>query len=518
VQSLDALDARPIAGTEDATYPFWSPDSASIAFFAGGKLQKIAIAGGLPLTICATAPIRGGTWNRDGVILFAAGIGPILRVPAAGGTPEPVTRLEPGSRGGHRFPAFLPDGNQFLYHAGGSDAQSAGVYLATLDGAPLGSARGRPAARLLPDETNALYLPPADGGSTGGLVFRRDTRLMTQAFDPGSRAVSGEAFPVAEDVAWSEQDGYVAFSTSSTGTLAYRTGGADATRELVWTDRSGKRLARLGQAAAFSGAPAIAPDARTIAVSLTGGAQTDIWLHDVDRDVRSRFTFRAGYNRRPVWSPDGTRLAFGFRPLVGSSDDIYVTPSSGGGREELLLQGGVNASPMDWSADGRWLVYQQHAEATGLDLWLLQLDGNRAPVPYLQTRFDETNARFVPQVSGSPRWLAYDSDEGGQRQVYVQSIPAGAKYQVSPAGGTQPVWRRDGRELLYLSRDRKLMAVPIVLGAAVQLGPPRELFSAEIDGYDVSADGQRVLVNVPAGGAMGRPAPITVVLRWTGFR
>jgi Tol biopolymer transport system component len=507
-RQMDALDAQPLAGTNGATYPFWSPDGASIGFFAQGKLKKIAPGGGIAQDLCDAATGRGATWNRDGVILFSTGpTEPIFRVPAAGGTPEAVTDVSAQSGTGHRFPAFLPDGRHFLYHAGGNDADTAGVYLGSLDGSP--------AVRLLPDETNALYVPPAAGG-TGHLVFRRQDTLMVQPFDPRTQTLTGEPMAIAGDVPMTEHDGFGAFSVSWNGTLAYRSRPAD--RELVWTDRSGSRTSAITEPGSFVGQPAISPDGRTVAIVKHTGAQVDVWLRDMPRDVLSRFTLRSGINRSPVWFPGGTRLLFAFQAPGAYSSDIYVKPQTGG-EEELLVRGGVNAYPLDVSSDGRWVIFQQQGDSTGLDLWLVPVDGDRKPVPYLQTPFEETNARFAPALPGAARWVAYQSNESGRTEVYVQAIPPGLKFQVTDAGGAQPTWRSDGRELFYQS-EQKLMAAPVAVGGTLEFGPPRELFStAGLVGYAAAPDGQRFLLNVPADRKGVTGSPITVVLGWsTGLR
>jgi Tol biopolymer transport system component len=510
VRAMDTLEARALAGTNEATYPFWSPDGAYLGFFAQGKLKKIAIAGGPAVTLCDATDGRGGTWNRDGVIVFSAGpTSPLLRVSAAGGVPAPLTTLAAGDSGaGYRFPVFLPDGLHYLYNAGSDKPDAAGLYLGSLDGAA--------SARILPDPTNALYIPPAARGGSAYLLFRREDTLMAQRFDPEALKLTGEMFPVAEQVPISQNNGFGAFSASANGTLVYRTGGAASNRELVWVDRTGKRLRAVTKPGAFVGL-AISRDEKMVAVRINSGSQADIWLQDMARDVISRFTFRPGINGNPLWSPDGTRLVFSGQPLSAYSSDIYQKPAGGNGQEELLLHAGVNGFPQDWSPDGKWIVYQQTGQKTAADLWLLPLEGDRKPMPYLQTPFNETLARFSPGVAGAPRWMAYQSNESGQDQIYVQAIPAsGAKYQVSTSGGTQPAWRRDGKELFYFSADLKLMAVPITLGTSVVPGTPQELFAnTGLTGYAPSADGQRFLVNVPAGGEGATAPPITVVLNWT---
>jgi Tol biopolymer transport system component len=283
-------------------------------------------------------------------------------------------------------------------------------------------------------------------------------------------------------------------------------------------DRAGKRLGALGKPGEF-GEIAVSPDEKTAAVGARKGSQVDIWLADIGRDVLSRFTFRSGISRAAVWSPDGSRLIFGFMSLSSYSSDLYQKPSGGNGQEELLLHGGVNTIAEDWSPDGKWIVYVQTGQNTASDLWLLPLSGDRKPVPYLQTPFDELNAHFSPDG----RWMAYQSNESGQFQVYVQTVPlSGAKYQISTSGGSAPHWRRDGKELFYVSADRKVTAVPVKLGATVEAGVPQPLFpiSPVATGtfgnlfFAPMHDGQRFLVNAPAGGEAAAATPIAVVTNW----
>jgi len=516
VRAMDALDARPLAGTNEATYPFWSPDGAYLGFFAEGKLKKMAIAGGPPQTLCDAVSGRGGTWSRDGVILFSPSpAGDIFRVPAAGGTPVAVTKLavDGGSDGGNRFPVFLPDGVHFVYAGQSAKPNAGGVFVGSLDGAA--------AVLLLPDTSNALYAPSPRPGADGYLLFRREETLMAQLFDATRLKTTGDMFPIAEQVANTGNVGFGAFSVSENGTLVYRSGGgALSSRELVWMDRAGKRLSAVGKPGDF-GTMAVSPDEKTVAVGVRNGSQIDIWLEDLGRGVLTRFTFRSGINRNPIWSSDGSRLIFSSSSLSSSSfsTGIYQKPAGGNGQEELLLHSGLNGYPDDWSPDGKLLVYEQTGQKTANDLWLLPLSGDRKPLPYLQTPFEEGAARFSPDG----RWIAYQSNESGQFQVYVQTVPlSGAKYQISTSGGIAPYWRKDGRELFYASADRKLMAVPIKLGATIEAGTPQPLFpispvtfgSFPNSFYAPMRDGQRFLLNTPAGGEAGAATPFTVVTNW----
>jgi serine/threonine protein kinase/Tol biopolymer transport system component len=508
VRAMDALDARALPGTDGATYPFWSPDAQYLGFFAEAKLQKIAIAGGPSQTLCQATSGRGATWNRDGVILFSAGpTTPIFRVSSGGGVPTPVTTLASDGPEGHRFPSFMPDGRHFFYNSEADTSSAAGLFVGSLD-------RMAP-VRLLSDQTQALYAPPTVPRGSGFLVFRREGTLMAQPFDASSLRTTGETLPIAEQVATGANNDFGAFSIAANGALAYRTGGTEANRELVWVDRTGKRLGTATKTTAIDNRFSLSPDETTLVMRIDTASRADLWLQDLGRNVLTRFTFRAGMNTNPNWSPDSNDVAFALVRPGGFSTDIYKK-AAGGGAEELLLHAGINGYPTDWSSDGKFIVYQQTDAKTGDDLWLLPLGGDHRPVLYLQTAFNEADAHFSPDPQDSPRWMAYQSDESGRDQIYIQAVPAtGAKYQISTGGGTNPRWRQDGHELYYMSGDRKLMAVGVALGARPRIGTPQELFTNAGMTYFVSSrDGQRFLVNQPARKEVTTAAPITVVMNW----
>jgi eukaryotic-like serine/threonine-protein kinase len=515
IHNMDALDSRPVPGTEGATYPFWSPDGTHIGFFAQGKLKKIAIAGGPAQTLCDATDGRGASWNRDDVIIFSQGPGSaILRVPSAGGVPTAVTMGAGGDlASGHRFPSFLPDGVHFFYNAGSDKPDAAGIYIGSLDGSsPI---------RILPDPSNALYAPPANPGNPGYFLFKREESLMAQPFDSKTLKMAGEMFPVSERVPYSVNTGFGAFSVSENGILIYRTGGRAST-QLAWMDRAGKHLSTVGKPGPIS-ALSLSPDEKTVALELFTGSQRDVWLQDIGRDVLVRFTFMPGLNGRPVWSPDGARLIFSFQATGIYSSDILQRFAAGNAAEELLLHAGINAYPEDWSSDGKWIAYQQDNSRTATDLWLLPAsqgtETDKKPVPYLQTAFDESNPRFSPDG----KWIAYQSNESGRNEVYVQGIPAGGrKWQISSSGGAAPRWRQDGAELFYVSAEQKLMAAPIKIISTVEPGTPEPLFTFPAPSnlvllgfaYAPSRDGQRFLVNAPAGGENAAAPPLTVVTNW----
>ena len=497
VRPLDALVAQPLAGTDDAIHPFWSPDSRFIGFFAGAKLKKIEVTGGSPSTLCNALNGRGGAWNRDDVIVFAPDFGSGLsRVSAAGGEPSPVTTLDSSRQEStHRFPQFLPDGRHFLYFARSIQPENSAIYVSSLD---------QPQAkRIISTDTNVAYAPP------GYLLFQREGTLMAQAFDAASLALTGAPFRVAEQLGYLRLNSEAYFSVSETGVLVYQSGNAGKT-QLVWFDRSGKQLGAPGPPGEYS-FPALSPDEKRVAID-RDDPQTgtfDIWLLDLARGIPSRFTFYPGIDVYPVWSPDGSRIVFGSNRDGAWS--LYQKSSSGAGSEEAMLKSGERKCPSDWSLDGRFILYTQTSPDTLWDLWVIPLFGDRQPIPFLQTKFNEVNGVFSPDG----KWIAYQSDDSGSYQVWVQSFPAGSKWQVSSEGGSWPRFRRDGKELFYLAANGKLMAVEVKANTSgLEFSAPKPLFDTHTtDRYAVTADGQRFLINTPV--EESASAPITVILNWT---
>jgi eukaryotic-like serine/threonine-protein kinase len=499
IRAINSTNAQPLLGTDDADYPFWSPDSRSIAFFADGKLKKIDASGGPAQTLSdvPTLTARGGTWNRDGVIVFGAAAGPLRRVSSAGGTPSLLTELDlSGGEVAHRNPSFLPDGRHFLFFVQGRQDKQ-GIYLGSLE-----TKRG---ALLVRGDSSGVYAPP------GYLIFARERTLMGQRFDVQTLALGGDAFPVAEPVGLYNQN-TATFSVSDNTVLAFASAYGD--RQLAWFDRTGKLLERIGSSTSFFDV-ALSPDERRAAIQ---SGNNDIWVVDLARaGVPSRLTFDAGVEDLPVWSPDGSLVLF--NSTAAGTADLYSKPSTGAGKEEVILKSPGVKRATDWSRDGRFILYDNDDPNSASDLWVLPLFGEKKPEPFLQTPFAEQQARFSPDG----KWIAYISNESGTAEVYVQSFPAsGGKWQVSTRGGFTPRWRGDGRELFYLAPDRRIMAVEVrTTGTTLEVSAATPLFQAPVDvvsavatnRYAVSADGRRFLINAPV--ETTSSAPITIVVNWT---
>jgi eukaryotic-like serine/threonine-protein kinase len=507
LRSLAAASAQPLAGTEAASFPFWSPDGRFIGFFAQGKLKKIDAAGGPAQTICNAPSGRGATWNRDGVIVFAPDVfSSLYRVPAAGGAPTPLPLDKSPKEQVQRYPYFLPDGHHFIYRAGRSGAytrdEGNGIYLGSLDSSE--------SKLILPADTYAVY-------AAGHLLFWRDGSLMAQPFDVHSLQLSGDAVPVAEQVQMNLAEVRACFSVSENGVLIFQSGTRGAQTPLFWFDRDGKRDAKQSEAV-YGASPHISPDGQKIAVMLFDVqiGSTDIWLYDSNLTRKTRFTFDPGFDNNPVWSPDGRSLVFNSDRRTRLKYDLYLKDASGARNEELLFESDEYKRPTSWSRDGRFISYVVGDGPTSKgDIWILPLEGERKPFPLIQTpQIDEERARFSPDG----RFVAYDSDESGKRQVYVTPFPGpGGKQQVSTDGGEDAVWRGDGRELFFISEGKMMTAEVKPNGSGLDIGNARLLFDA-VTGfgpgthYDVTPDGKRfIIAAIGEGGA----APMNLVINWT---
>ncbi|MEP7338054.1 MAG: hypothetical protein ABI977_09955, partial [Acidobacteriota bacterium] len=503
VRPLNSTTARPLA--EASTWPFWSADGRFLAFFHEGKLKKIALAGGAAEILCE-ANALGGTWNREGAILFSAGGRGIKRISANGGVVTDVTTVD-SSRGEvvHTYPVFLPDGRHFLFYAGNNNREKAAVFLASLEG---GETRQLWAAD---SNTVGVAVNPS-APDEGWLVFTRQGALQAQPFDFRRNQLVGEPVRIPGQV-WVDAIGVARFSLAANGMLAL--GEGNDNRQFVWLDRAGKRLGTVGQPGLW-GSNRLSADEQRLAVGRRDPrTQTaDVYVLDLLRGTETRFTFDPANDGVPIWSPDGSRIVWWSSREGDGVANLYLKAASGAGQDELLLHSAQGKFPLDWSANGKFRLYWESPPQTNQDLWILPMEGERKPWLWLNTPFNESEGRFAPDG----KWIAYQSNESGRNEVYVQAFTPGApasggKVQLSTNGGSAPQWRRDGRELYYRSVDGKLMAVDVTLGAEVKAGTPKELFSfGTFFNLEATGDGQRFLLTTSAADAS--VPPFTVVLNW----
>ena len=514
VRPLDSSTALQLPGTEGAAFPFWSPDSRRIAFLAQRKLKHIEVATGRMLTLCDAEFGATGSWNQDDVILFTPkGSAPIHRISASGGTASAVTSLD-ATRGEvqHSFPFFLPDGQHFLYFTVGTKTggmiEPGGISVGSLDGRT-------PPSRILEQGSNAKY-------ASQQVIFMRQDTLVSQPFDPKTLRVSGELRPLVEQVqiAGSASTGTSgAYSVSETGVLAYQTG-VGIRSQLVWVNRRGIKTGNLGDAADYADV-VLSPDQSRLATSVLDPAVNtrDIWIYDVARGIRTRLTFEPSDDFAPTWSPDGKELIFSSH-RTGGTISLFRRPSEASGQEQPVVADalGLGKFATDWSRDGKYLLY---IGGSGIiarsDLWVAVLSGDKTAFPFQDTQFVESNGRFSPDG----KWIAYMSREEGRPEVFVRPFGRPGPPQRISNGGGWPRWRRDGKEIVYLSLDNKLMSVPVSGdGSVFQPGTARPLFAVQLRPitrldaypYDMSDDGERFLLNgfVEAAPAIG----ITLVVNW----
>ncbi len=506
--SLDAPEPVRVSGTEGARFPFWSPDSRHLGFFSGGKLKRIEASGGTPEILCDAPAGFGGTWNSAGVILFAPSLQStgLHQVSDRGGVPTPVTSLD-GSRleSQHNFPRFLPDGRHFVFFARSGQPENIGIKLGSLD---------QPQTRfLLRSDTNAEY------STAGYLIFMRGEKILAQRFEAEARSLRGDPVTLAEQGNRLLSSGYSPLSVCADKWLIYQSGGNPNT-QLVWFDRNGRQLSLVGAPGRYRWLN-FSPDSTQVILERFESQKVgnDIWLFDLARETYDRLTADSSANGFPLWLPDGKQISFNSN-REGLSAIWQKGVNGNDDKEEMVFKEEARSIALtDWSNDGKYIIYLKNGEKTAGDLWLLPLSGDRQPKPYLTTQFGENWGK----VSPDGRWLAYQSGESGPVEIYVQAFPEkGRKVVVSKGGGTLPRWRRDGRELYYVAPDDKLMAVPVEPGANFGTGTPVPLFEVGSYGrrnnryvYDVSADGQRILLLRPLEDATTRP--LTVVQNWTAL-
>jgi Tol biopolymer transport system component len=517
MRPLDQVDAKPFENTIiDQSEPvFWSPDSRYVAFADSPerKLKRVDVSSGAVESICdLTDYMNGGSWNRDDVIIFAGRNG-ISRVASTGGTPQPLTSADPAKRELHAHPVFLPDGRHFLYLRFTPVSEMAGLYVGDLSAQPASQSASRIATI-----SNAVQYVPSPAGGNGFLLFMGTSNdLLAQAFDPSSFRFSGQPVAVAQQVGIAQNISAGTFSVSNSGVLVYR-GQVDPDLVLTWFDRSGKMISQEGPLGRYGGV-ALAPDATRVAVTQTDPQTRNIaiWQVDLNSGSNSRFTFDPEGDVRPVWSPDGTRIAFtSFR---GGKPGVYIKASSGAGQEELIRQFDVAPGPTDWSRDGKYLLYQIGGDHNDFDIWAMPLTGDRIPFPVVKTPANELTGHFSPDG----RFIVYMSSESGRQEIYVQSFPPGSnsgKWMISRGTLGMPRWRADGHEIFYLSTDGWMMAVPVEAGPVFRAGTPQQLFQvpnvflrvATNPGAmaDSAPDGKRFLLAMPAASR----EEFNVVLNW----
>jgi Tol biopolymer transport system component len=494
--------SKPLAGTEHASLPFWSPDSRSIGFFADGRVKRIDIDSGRIEDLSGAVVPGGGTWNEDGLIVYANTIdSPLERILADGSQSGamPVTTLAPGQVG-HRAPHFLPDGRHFIYFVTGS-TDVRGIHVGDVDGTS--------SQRLFDADTPAVY-------TAGHLLYVRQGTLFAQRFDPERMTLDGDPAPVAAHVAAGTRAEIAALSASPAGPIVYRSGSPGGKRQFVWFDRDGRELTRVGSPHDFGPSYlAIAPDGRRLAVQRTDGGNTDVWLIDLIRGNADRFTTEPEADIAPLWSPDGTRIVYSSRR---GRFNLYERSTAGTPAKDLVLSDEAK-SVTDWSSDGDFLLFRSLGRGSDWDIWALPMDPRGKQFPVVQTMFEERDAQFSPDG----KWIAYQSNKSGRFEIYLQRFPTGGEpHPISTNGGVQARWRHDGRELFYLAPDGRLTAVPLTFtsdGALPEVGTPSPLFAPAVSSlrdiarhhYIVSADDQRFLFDTLVEEAA---SPVVVLLNW----
>ena len=527
LRSLAKTTAEPLAGTEGATFPCWSPDGRSVAYFALSALRRVDLEGGTPQFLAPAIAGRGISWGASGTIVYQPSStttrNPLLRVAASGGTPVPASDI--GEARGHFSPFFLPGGREFLFAAVGPPDVS-GIYIGSVDSVA--------ATRLLPDVASPAYLPGRGDGTAGWLVWLRpgSKLLVGQRFVPATRQLLGDIVTMADGVGREELSGVSlasAVSVSATGLVAYRSADGSGLRQLTWYDRSGINLGVASETDLTYLTPRLSPDGKRTVVQRSIRGNADLWV--LDGPVASRLTFAPELEQFPVWSPDGLGVAFS----GGASGtlDIYQKRADSGDAGELLVHSDQTKLAYSWSPDARYLLYSSYDPKTSADIWGVSLEGARTPFIVLKTPYRETQATFSPDG----RWVAYLSEQSGRNEVYVRpfilpgATPAStsaaetavAQWQVSATGGIYPAWRHDGRELYYLDPKGVLMAVPVTTtGASFSAGAPIPLFQTRVFGggidnqqgrnYDVAPDG-RFLINTVLD-IDGHASPITLLQNW----
>jgi eukaryotic-like serine/threonine-protein kinase len=516
VRSIDSLDVRALPGSEGILLlsppPFWSDDSRFIAYGAQGKLKKSEITGTPAQTITETGRqfVQGGTWNRDGIIVYARPNDRFEQVSSNGGAPSPVTALTSGETA-HRWPQFLPDGRRFLYLRVSRSPDRTGMYVGSLDIKPEEQSQ----SPLLLTNRQAWWVSSETSGRSY-LLMQRDEALFAQPFDTNTATVSGTAVPVASGVGSFAQATSGLWSVARNGALVYRAGGAGLPQP-TWLDPAGRVVGTAGDPGVFTGS-AISPDGNRLAFSAADSTgNQDVWVRDLGRGNVTRLTFDPRPDNGPVWSPDGKRVIYAANR--GGRLDLYDKNADGSGEERLVLQSDQDKGPTSWSRDGRFLLFISTDPKTREDLWILPLDGDRKPFPFLNTDAQEQFGQFSPDQ----RWIAYGALTAASLEVFVRpftpdsrsaATASGPVWMVSTNGGIAARWSADGRRLYYTTSNGEMMAVDIQAGVTFQSGVPQRLFNAQALGqWNLSPGGDRFLVMRPSASS-GPPPPFTMVLNW----
>jgi len=509
LRSLSDLSIRPLVGTDDGRFPFWSPDSRAIAFFSDGKLKRLDLSGGVPATLCDAVNGRGGSWGSAGTIIFAPNYNStLMQVPAGGGAPSDIFKLDTPKYSTYRWPWFLPDGRHFLYFAANhltpNNPNTGGVFFASTD--------GKENRLLFHSATNAIY-------ASGYLLSVSGTALRAQAFDPGSGKTQGDSNLLADGVQNDAEVWRGIVTASEHGLLLYQPASSVATLKLAWFDRNGKQLQEIAEPDEYYQVR-LSPDDKKLALVI-GQPSPTIWIYDLARDSKSRFTFDDKAHSNPVWSRDGNQLAYALSDGGVLDAAIFSKASNGAGEPKQLLARTPNdatlVAPADWSPDGRWMIYTRGtmgAGSQGSDLWAFPLDGSQKPFPYITGPGDQMDAQFSPDG----HFVAYQSNESSNPEIYVAAFPwTGAKWQVSTNGGASPRWSRDGRELFFVNGEQFMSAGVNKAGSGLEIGQPRPLFRLNLavgeqaSRYAVTGDGNRFAVLVQGQNS----SPLVFVQNWT---
>jgi Tol biopolymer transport system component len=485
VRPMDSMSAIALPGTEDASFPFWSPDSRYLAFYTDDKLKKILATGGPSLTLCDAPSGRGGSWNQDDVIIFAPNFeGPLHRVAAAGGAATAISVLDTTRNDyTHRWPFFLPNGEDYLFFnrtLGDDGGEDDAICIGTL---------GEPNYRvLLRGKTNAIF-------AEGRLLFVREGVLMAQSFDPGKLATTGDAFPIAEGVAYVPGWSRGVFSSSQQGDLVYRRGEVQLGSRLRLYDVQGQRIGPVGDIVSQYGF-SVSHDQTRVAVGILeqNNGHSDIWVRDLERNIRTRLTFATSVDMMPIWSPNDSLVAYTTR--LDGKYSLSVKPASGAGVEQKIWSHDTIIYASDWSPDGRYIACTTSGVDVA-DIWIIPTDPTEDPFPFMQTPLGE----YAPRFSPDGRWIAFGSDESSREEVYVAPFPGpGGKWQISTNEGDRPRWSPDGRRLFYLDNEDQICVVDIDgSGQGLSVGKMEVLFSVSAfrpsNIFEVMGDGERLLVN-----------------------